>query len=45
MFHHDPWHDDEMVDELLEGCREEAKDMGVPEVIAAAEGMTIQFGD
>jgi len=45
MFHHDPWHDDDMVDELLDECREHANDRGVDEVIAAAEGLTISFGD
>ena len=44
MFHHDPWHDDDMVDELLADCVEEAHDRGVEQVIAAAEGMTIEFG-
>lgn len=44
MFHHDPWHDDDMVDALLADCQELARDRGVDEVIAAAEGMTITFG-
>jgi phosphoribosyl 1,2-cyclic phosphodiesterase len=45
MFHHDPWHDDDMVDALLADCTEEALDRGLDGVIAAAEGMTITFGD
>lgn len=43
LFHHDPWHDDDMVDELLEECTEHANDRGVDDVIAAAEGMTLTF--
>jgi len=41
MFHHDPWHDDEMVDALLRECKEHARDRGVLDVIAAAEGLTV----
>jgi hypothetical protein len=33
-----------MVDELLADCVEEARDRGLDGVIAAAEGMTIEFG-
>ncbi len=43
MFHHDPWHDDDMVDELLAECTEEARDRGIDGVVAAAEDMTITF--
>jgi phosphoribosyl 1,2-cyclic phosphodiesterase len=43
MFHHDPWHDDDMLDELLAECTEEARDRGIDGVVAAAEGMTITF--
>lgn len=45
LFHHDPGHDDDTVDALFAECREKAKDRGVHEVLAAAEGMTIQLGD
>lgn len=43
LFHHDPWHDDDQVDDLLATCREEAADRGLHEVSAASEGMTIRF--
>ena len=43
LFHHDPWHDDDMVDELLAECTEHANDRGVDDVIAAAEGVTLTF--
>lgn len=45
MFHHDPWHDDDMVDHLLAQTIEEARDRGLDNVVAAAEGQTITFGD
>ena len=41
LFHHDPWHDDGMVDQLLAETREVAAELGVPNVIAAREGMTV----
>lgn len=41
LFHHDPAHGDERVDELLAGARATSARMGGPEVIAAAEGLTI----
>ncbi|MFV2039888.1 MAG: MBL fold metallo-hydrolase, partial [Acidimicrobiales bacterium] len=44
LFHHDPGHDDDTVDALFAECRENAKDRGIEEVMAAAEGMTIQLG-
>ena len=43
MFHHDPWHDDAMIDELAGICREEAGDLGVGEVIAASEGLVLRL--
>ncbi len=43
MFHHDPWHDDDMVDRLLDECIEQGRDLGVPNVIAAAEGMRVEL--
>jgi phosphoribosyl 1,2-cyclic phosphodiesterase len=42
LFHHDPWHDDDTIDTLAGVCREEAHDLGVHDVIAAAEGMVIR---
>ncbi|MCU1352267.1 MAG: fold metallo-hydrolase [Acidimicrobiales bacterium] len=41
LFHHDPAHNDADVDRLLAGARALAADLGVTEVIAAAEGTTI----
>jgi ribonuclease BN (tRNA processing enzyme) len=41
LFHHDPLHDDAMVDELL--CRARARAGRRPEVIAAAEGMRLTW--
>jgi ribonuclease BN (tRNA processing enzyme) len=40
LFHHDPSHDDHMVDCLLAGARERAAGR-IGEVVAAAEGLTI----
>ncbi len=40
LFHHDPSHDDQMVDCLLAGARERA-DGRIDEVVAAAEGLTV----
>lgn len=45
MFHHDPWHDDDMVDRLLAETRELGLDRGLDDVVAAAEGTTIVLGD
>ncbi|HUF32449.1 MAG TPA: MBL fold metallo-hydrolase [Acidimicrobiales bacterium] len=44
LFHHDPSHDDDMVDRLLEGARQRAAACGVDEVIAAYEGLTVTLG-
>lgn len=43
LFHHDPSHNDEMVDELLAGARATAARIGVDDVIAAAEGLRLTF--
>jgi phosphoribosyl 1,2-cyclic phosphodiesterase len=43
LFHHDPAHGDDEVDRLLEGARRTAAKMGVDEVFAAAEGITVSF--
>ncbi|WP_436795151.1 MBL fold metallo-hydrolase [Actinospongicola halichondriae] len=40
LFHHDPSHDDDMVDRLLSGARELARGR-VDEVLAASEGLTV----
>jgi ribonuclease BN (tRNA processing enzyme) len=44
LFHHDPSHDDPAIDQLLALAASEAKRQGVPRVVAASEGMTIQLG-
>jgi phosphoribosyl 1,2-cyclic phosphodiesterase len=41
LFHHDPSHGDEAVDELLGLARAAAAGSGIEEVLAAAEGLTI----
>ena len=44
LFHHDPSHDDAMVDRLLQGAVEAASGRDIGEVIAAAEGLTVSLG-
>jgi phosphoribosyl 1,2-cyclic phosphodiesterase len=44
LFHHDPAHDDVIVDSLLIEAREKASGTGVAEVIAAGEGVTLSLG-
>lgn len=41
LFHHDPSHDDEMLDRLLAGAQEAGRSMGVGSVISAFEGLSI----
>jgi phosphoribosyl 1,2-cyclic phosphodiesterase len=43
LFHHDPSHGDDEMDRLLEGARRTAARLGVDEVTAAYEGMTLAF--
>jgi phosphoribosyl 1,2-cyclic phosphodiesterase len=43
LFHHDPSHDDEKVDSMLEQARARAANTGLDEVVAAYEGLTIQL--
>jgi phosphoribosyl 1,2-cyclic phosphodiesterase len=43
LFHHDPGHDDDMLDRLADAARWCGKDMGV-EVFAAREGMVVELG-
>jgi phosphoribosyl 1,2-cyclic phosphodiesterase len=43
MFHHDPAHGDAIVDDLLAHTQAHSKKIGGPEVIAAAEGMHLEF--
>jgi ribonuclease BN (tRNA processing enzyme) len=44
MFHHDPTHHDEAVDEMLAHARRLAAGTGVDEVMAAHEGLVVSFG-
>ena len=43
LFHHDPGHSDDDLDRLLEGARCTALHYGVPEVMAAAEGLSLEL--
>jgi phosphoribosyl 1,2-cyclic phosphodiesterase len=43
LFHHDPTHDDHMVDGILEHARRLAEATGITEVLAAQEGLVISF--
>ncbi|HEX2038975.1 MAG TPA: MBL fold metallo-hydrolase [Acidimicrobiales bacterium] len=43
LFHHDPAHSDDQMDRLLEGARRTGARLGVDEVTAAYEGMTLTF--
>ena len=45
LFHHDPSHTDEDIDRLLVGARRRGADLGLTEVIAASEGLTVSFGE
>ena len=44
LFHHDPSHGDDRIDELLAEARQLADELGVEEVVAAAEGLTLSLG-
>ncbi len=43
LFHHDPSHTDDQVDEMLHRAQALAASSGIEEVLAAAEGLTISF--
>jgi len=43
LFHHDPSHTDDRVDELLVEARAMAERRGVPEVVAAHQGLTVSY--
>ena len=43
LFHHDPTHHDEAVDEILAHARKLAKGTGIDEVVAAHEGLVVSF--
>ncbi|MEL7208189.1 MAG: phytochrome sensor protein, partial [Actinomycetota bacterium] len=44
LFHHDPAHDDDQVDQLLDGAVRSARSRDIGEVIAASEGLTVSLG-
>ncbi len=44
LFHHDPEHDDSVVDALARRADERARQLGVAEVLAASEGTTLSLG-
>jgi phosphoribosyl 1,2-cyclic phosphodiesterase len=44
LFHHDPAHDDDFVDRLLDGAIESARGRDIGEVIGSYEGLTISLG-
>jgi len=44
LFHHDPAHDDDSVDALLDYACDAAESTSLAEVIAAYEGLTVSFG-
>jgi hypothetical protein len=41
LFHHDPSHDDDMLDRLLAEAQETGRGLGVDSITAAYEGLTI----
>jgi ribonuclease BN (tRNA processing enzyme) len=43
LFHHDPAHDDDMVDRLLAGAQTASARVDGPRVLAAAEGLTLDL--
>jgi phosphoribosyl 1,2-cyclic phosphodiesterase len=43
LFHHDPAHTDDVVDQVLAEARERGAELGVGEVLAAAEGTTLSL--
>ena len=45
LFHHDPSHGDDAVDQMVERAIAARNGTGVPtEIVAAAEGLTLSFG-
>jgi phosphoribosyl 1,2-cyclic phosphodiesterase len=43
LFHHDPAHSDEMIDEIVVAANDRADELGLDEVVAASEGLTLEF--
>jgi len=44
LFHHDPEHDDAMLDDVARRADERARQLGVDQVVAASEGCTLVLG-
>jgi phosphoribosyl 1,2-cyclic phosphodiesterase len=44
LFHHDPAHSDDIIDDIVIRSRDAASRLDVEEVVAAAEGLTLSFG-
>jgi ribonuclease BN (tRNA processing enzyme) len=44
LFHHDPAHNDDELDDLLRQARAAAESSSLEEVVAAYEGLTLSFG-
>jgi phosphoribosyl 1,2-cyclic phosphodiesterase len=45
LFHHDPAHSDDVIDDLSTALAKRAADSGGPEVVAAHEGLRIRLGE
>jgi hypothetical protein len=43
MFHHDPGHSDDRMDELIEEAKVKGLGMGIPEIIGTYEGMVLDL--
>jgi len=43
MFHHDPGHSDDQMDQLIEDAKCKGKVMGIPEVIGTYEGLVVDL--
>ncbi len=43
LFHHDPAHTDEMIDAIVLDASDQADALGLDEVVAASEGLTLDF--
>ena len=44
LFHHDPWHRDEQLEQLLAELRQRPEGRGLEEVLLAREGLTLELG-
>ena len=43
MFHHDPGHSDDQMDQLIEDAKCKGQAMGIPEIVGAYEGLSIEL--